>query len=69
MFSVDVSTLYRLVERINREGSVSVKTSLRGRKAALKENDLQKIRELVQQQPDITLPQEIVDILQLKTPA
>ena len=65
-FSVDVSTVYRLVERMNREGSVSVKTSLRGRKASLKENDLQKIQQLVQQQPDITL-QEIVDTLQLKT--
>ena len=30
-FSVDVSTVYRLVEQMKREGSVSVKTSLRGR--------------------------------------
>ena len=41
-FSVDVSTVYRLVEQMKREGSVSVKTSLRGRKASLKEADLQK---------------------------
>ena len=54
-FSVDVSTVYRLVEQMKREGSVSVKTSLRGRKASLKEADLQKIQELVQQKPDITL--------------
>ena len=64
-FSVDVSTVYRLVEQMKREGSVSVKTSLRGRKASLKEADLQKIQELVQQKPDITL-QEIIDTLQLK---
>ena len=42
-FSVDVSTVYRLVEQMKREGSVSVKTSLRGRKSSLKEADLQKI--------------------------
>lgn len=65
-FSVDVSTVYRLVEQMNREGSVSVKTNLRGRKASLKEADLQKIQKLIQQKPDITL-QEIVDTLQLKT--
>ena len=64
-FSVDVSTVYRLVEQMKREGSVSVKTSLRGRKASLKEADLQKIQELVQQKPNITL-QEIIDTLQLK---
>ena len=64
-FSVDVSTVYRLVEQMKREGSVSVKTSFRGRKASLKEADLQKIQELVQQKPDITL-QEIIDTLQLK---
>ena len=64
-FSVDVSTVYRLVEQMKREGSVSVKTSLRGRKASLKEADLQKIQELVQQKPDITL-QEIIDTFQLK---
>ena len=54
-FSVDVSTVYRLVEQMKREGSVSVKKSLRGRKASLKEADLQKIHELVQQKSDITL--------------
>lgn len=64
-FSVDVSTVYRLVEQMKREGSVSVKTSLKGRKASLKEADLQKIQELVQQKPDITL-QEIIDTFQLK---
>ena len=57
----------QFVDKMKREGSVSVKTSLRGRKASLKEADLQKIQELVQQKPDITL-QEIIDTLQLKIP-
>lgn len=54
-FSVDISTVYRLVERMNREGSVDVRTNLRGRKSSLSESDLQRIKELVQQKPDITL--------------
>ncbi len=65
-FSVNISTVYRLVERMNREGSVSVRTNLRGRKSSLNESDLQRIKELVQQTPDITL-KEIVDTLGLKT--
>ncbi len=65
-FSVNVSTVYRLVERMNREGSVSVRTNLRGRKSSLNESDLQRIKELVQQKPDITL-KEIVDTFSLKT--
>lgn len=58
-FSVDVSTVYRLVEQMNREGSVSVKTNLRGRKASLKETDLQKIQELIQQKPGVTLQDQV----------
>ena len=65
-FSVDISTVYRLVERMNREGSVDVRTNLRGRKSSLSESDLQRIKELVQQKPDITL-KEIVSTLELKT--
>ena len=51
---------------MNREGSVSVRKNLRGRKTSLNESDLQRIKELVQQRPDITL-KEIVDTLGLKT--
>lgn len=50
-FSVDVSAVYRLVEQMKREGSVSVKTSLRGRKASLKEADLQKYKNLYNKNP------------------
>lgn len=64
-FSVNISTVYRLVERMNREGSVDVRTNLRGRKSTLSESDLQRIKELVQQKPDITL-KEIVNTLELK---
>ena len=35
-FSVDISTVYRLVERMNREGCVDIKTNLRGRKSSLR---------------------------------
>lgn len=66
VFSVDISTVYRLVERMNREGSVNVRTNLRGRKSYLSKSDLQRIKELVQQKPDITL-KEIVNTLELKT--
>ena len=65
-FSVDISTVYRLVERMNREGCVDIKTNLRGRKSSLSESDLQRIKELVQQKPDIIL-KEIVSTLKLKT--
>lgn len=65
-FSVNINTVYRLIERMNREGSVDVRTNLRGRKSSLSEMDLRRIKELVQQKPDITL-KEIVNTLELKT--
>ena len=57
--------LYRLVEQMKREGSVSVKTSLRGRKASLKEADLQKNTRTCTTKTRYYTP-GIIDTLQLK---
>ena len=54
-FSVNHTTVYRLVKRYEQEGNVNTRTYLRGRKHSLSEDDLQKIKSLVDQQPDITL--------------
>lgn len=64
MFSVDRSTVYRLVERMRREGNVDVRTSQRGRKAALSKDDIANIEALVKKQADITM-KEIVEQLHL----
>ena len=63
-FSVDVSTVYRIVERKNKTGSTDVMTSKRGRKSVLKESDKKRISRLIQKQPDITID-EIIRKLQL----
>lgn len=46
-------------------GSVETRTSLRGRKPALSNDDIVHIDNLIQQQPDITI-NEIMDTLHLK---
>lgn len=63
-FSVDLSTVYRIVERKRATGSVKPLTYLRGRKAALTAQDLQNIDNLLKEQPDITI-QEIIEKLHL----
>ena len=45
-------------------GSVETRTSQRGRKPVLSQNDFQNIDQLIQQQPDITI-REIMEKLQL----
>ncbi len=45
-------------------GSVATRTSLRGRKRVLSEEDIQNIDQLIQKQPDITI-NEILEKLQL----
>ena len=62
-FSVNINTVYRLIERMNREGSVDVRTNLRGRKSSISESDLQRIKELVQQKHDITLRKIVSSII------
>ena len=63
-FSVNESTIYRLVEERTRTGSYETRTYLRGRKPILTEKQHQDILELVQKQPDITM-NEIIEILHL----
>ena len=64
-FSVNTSTIYRLRKQMEKTGSVETRTSLRGRKHVLSDDDIIHIDSLIQQQPDITI-QEIMDTLQLK---
>ena len=63
-FSVNTSTVYRLEKRMRETGSVETRTSQRGRKPALSQNDIQNIDRLIQQQPDITI-NEVLEKLQL----
>ena len=64
-FSVNTSTIYRLRKQMEMTGSVETRTSLRGRKPVLSNDDIVHIDNLIQQQPDITI-NEIMDTLQLK---
>ena len=63
-FSVNESTIYRLVEERTRTGSYETRTYLRGRKPILTEKQHQDILELIQKQPDITM-NEMIEILHL----
>ena len=63
-FSVNTSTVYRLEKRMRETGSVETRTSQRGCKPVLSQNDFQNIDQLIQQQPDITI-HEIMEKLQL----
>ena len=54
-FSVNESTVYRLIEERARTGRYETRTQLRGRKTILTEKQHHDILELVQEQPDITL--------------
>ena len=58
-FQVSTSTVYRLSGQMKKTGSVDLRTSQRGRKAALTEEDLHDIDRLIQGQPDITIDEII----------
>ena len=58
-FQVSTSTVYRLSGQMKKTGSVDLQTSQRGRKAALTEEDLQAIDQLIIAQPDITIDEII----------
>lgn len=64
-FSVNTSTVYRLVKRMQETDSVETRVSLRGRKPALSQADLQNIDRAIQAQPDATI-HEIREGLQLQ---
>lgn len=63
-FSVDTSTIYRLVAQRERTGSYQTRTHLRGRKPSLTPEQQQAIISTVQERPDITV-REIKEKLQL----
>ena len=63
-FSVNTSTVYRLVNRRDKTGEWQTRTHLRGRKSALSQEQKQSIIQLVQEQPDITI-NEIIERLHL----
>lgn len=63
-FSVNRSTVYRLVERKERTGSIETRTNMRGRKPALSQGEHQAIIKLVDDEPDITI-NEIIERLHL----
>ena len=65
MFAVAPRTVYRLVAQKRDTGSVELRTSQRGRKSKLSEDQLRQIDELIKQKPDITLL-EIQEELQLE---
>ena len=61
-FHVSTSTVYRLSGQMKKTGSVDLQTSQRGRKAALTEENLYEIDQLIIAQPDITID-EIIEKL------
>ena len=64
-FSVNTSTIYLLRKQMEMTGSVETRTSLRGRKPVLSNDDIVHIDNLIQKHPDITI-HEIMDTLHLK---
>ena len=55
IFSVSASSVYRLARQMRITGSVALRTSSRGRKAVLSEQDIENIRLAIDSQPDITI--------------
>ena len=55
IYSVHVSSVYRLVRQMKDTGSVDLKTGSRGRKPSLSAEDLENIKRAVMEQPDITI--------------
>ncbi len=63
-YGVSVPTVYRLAEQKAKTGSVDLRVSERGRKRVLGDEELERIAQTVEGQPDITLA-EIVERLDL----
>ena len=63
-FSVSRGTVYEYVNRKKNNQSLEVKTSQRGRKSKLTQNNLDDIKNAINQQPDITI-HEITETLAL----
>lgn len=54
-FLVDVSTIVRLLKRYRQTGSVEPRPHAGGRRPALGDDDLERLRELIRERPDATL--------------
>ena len=54
-YSVSERTVYRLAQQKRETGSVALRTSQRGRKAVLTEEEKENIRQCVEKKPDITV--------------
>ncbi len=54
-YSVSVRTVYRLVKQKRETGSVTLRTSQRGRKPVLTAEDKEKIHQCMDKKPDITI--------------
>ena len=54
-YSVSERTVYRLVQQKRETGSVALRTSQRGRKPALTEEEKKNIQQCVDERPDITV--------------
>ena len=63
-FSVNTCSIYRLLKRRSETGSYETQTNLRGKKPKLSDADHQRIRSLLEKQPDITCL-EIIETLNL----
>ena len=58
-FQVSPSTVYRLSLQMKKTGRVDLQTSQRGRKAALTDENLREIDQMIMEQPDITIDEII----------
>jgi len=63
-FSVSEPTVYRLAQQKRETGSVALRVNQRGRKRLLDDEDIARINQTIQEQPDITI-HELVEKLQL----
>ena len=63
-YGVSVPTVYRLAEQKTKTGGVDLRVSERGRKHVLEQEAKEKIAQMIDGQPDITLA-EIVEKLEL----
>lgn len=63
-YSVSERSVYRLAQQKRETGSVALRTSQRGRKPSLTEDDKEKIRQSMDEKPDSTV-REILEELKL----
>ena len=55
IYNISASSVYRLVRQMKDTGSVDLRTGSRGRKSSLTSEDIENIRRIVIEQPDITI--------------